>query len=72
MPLMCITPEDIEDYPNEFFMSLAHELIDDAVEEQMIISSNTCQPRRVGANPTLLTNNKRIKGSTANVLNQGR
>ena len=68
----CSGPEDIEDDPNEWFAALAHELIDNAVEEQRRRSSNTGRPRKVEAAPILLPSNKTRKGSTANWQKQGR
>ena len=68
----CAGPEDIEYDPNEWFTSLAHELIDNVVKEQRRRSSNTGRPRKVEATPTLLPSNKRRKGSTTNWRKKGR
>ena len=45
----CTNPEDIEDGPNEWFTTLAHEMINNKVVKKSKISSNTGQPRKVDA-----------------------
>ena len=68
----CGVPEDIEYYPNKWFAGLVHKLINNAVEEERRISSNTRRARKDEAIPTLLPSKKRRKVSTANWRKQGR
>ena len=57
----CAGPKEIEYDPNEWFTALYHELINNAFKEHRRRSSNTGQPRKVEAAPTLIPGNNRRK-----------